>query len=67
MTHEIPTEDAITVCAFCATICKFDKDQNQIPLTDEEILAVALADPKKFALLIIFKEHIENMLAANLQ
>lgn len=62
-----PVEDSITVCAFCATICKFDKDKNQVPLTSEEGLQLIKEDPKGFLMLMRIKNKIENLIFANNQ
>lgn len=32
----LPEENDISICAYCATVCKFDGDFNLVPLTEQE-------------------------------
>ncbi len=56
---QLPEVDDISVCAYCATVSKFDKDFNLIPLTEQEFSEL---EPETLEGVNIYLEIVNNAL-----
>ena len=62
-----PEPGNFTICAFCATISKVNKEGNLVELTPKEMFGIFASAPDEYFALLKLQELIKEMLKAQLQ
>lgn len=60
-----PQENDLTICFYCGTISKFDKDLNLIELTESELLELKQEYPKEWEALKAYATDIKQKIKQN--
>ena len=54
----MPSKGDLSICGYCAMICKFDEELNLIPLNEVDLLILKNNHPDAWRILQMAKSHI---------